>query len=141
MNLINNFKFLLILRSKKQKIDYSDTEYSIEPQDYSSTHAVEYLIETDRQESIKGEDDEDDGFCNSDEQTHESADEEIVKTQKCEPEEQTFYAFDATTGGNVNVSIQPEEITYRESFLNETPHAELDSWLLGIKDTISVSYL
>lgn len=127
-------------RSKNPRADFSEAEYSNEAQEYASSTAVEYLIEADRHEIIKDDDDQD-FKGEDDDQTQESADEQLIEISKSEHEQQSFYPYETTAVNTENVSsMQHDELTFRESYSTETPHmsSELDSWLLGIKETILV---
>lgn len=127
-------------RLKKTEETY---DYGIDSQDYSNTHGVEYLIEADHHEDIKEDIEERDGFCNRDDDEHvqESTDDQhSIKADNVE-QEQLFYTYEATNINNENSLIHQDDQTCRDSYSNEPQHlsAELDSWLLGVKETIMVS--
>lgn len=139
--------------SKRTKLELHETSvYSVESQD-DYTAAVEYLIETDPNESQQLENDDD-----VEEETslntisreyvvHEMRDEEKIenihdiKENSEEANDQTFLNYDDAAANNETASPQHLEIPYQESFANDSRSEnsiELDSWLSGIKETIMV---
>jgi hydroxylamine reductase (hybrid-cluster protein) len=149
----SNFNF----RAKKPREEFFETSYS-ETQDYSPAHAVEYLIETDHDNNesrIENEEDEEEqtemifqATSGDDEQqiqeiTHDQIENDISAIKSEEQVAQTVFAYETRVENEIETTPH-EEITYQESFVNETQSlvpSELDSWLNSLKQTLLVRRL
>lgn len=119
-----------------------------ETQDYSPAHAVEYLIETDNNESRAENDEEEQAemifqtnSVDDEQQIQEITHEQIENDIKNEEQiAQTIFTYEPKMD-HENESTPHEEISYQESFVNEasTPvPSDLDSWLSSLKQTLLV---
>lgn len=125
----------------------------MESQDEYSA-AVEYLIETDQNESQQ--DDEDDeheeislNAISQEYDINELKDEEkvsdisVLKDDNLELGEPTFLNYDSAIN-NETISSHQDEIPYQESFVTDAQSEsslQLDSWLSGVKETILVIFV
>lgn len=134
MQIEEHLTIIFIFRSKRPKEDIFEPIYTVDTQDYSSSHGVEYLIETDQNES-QPEDDVDEGeeqmlFTVSGDDEHNLNDipaDHIIESGN--PEDQDEKKFFADP--------QNEEVSYQEAYINEShSNSNLDNWLTGIKETL-----
>lgn len=134
-------------RSVQQENEIYEAVYNcVETQEYSPTHAVEYLIETESQQESQPENEieEEDASIfqveaqEDEKQSSETVPEQIESLTNIH-EHQRIMKFET----NENID-QNEEITYQETFIEESPPnitfeadtTALDLWLKSVKETL-----
>jgi hypothetical protein len=130
-------------REKKARQEYFETSYS-ENQDCSPSH-VEYIIESEQDNTdcrVEEEEDEEPSLYF---QTTSVEEEQIQETATAENNRNSVKPDDRIAqsvclyDSNENESTPHEEISYQEAFVNEASlpvTSELDSWLSSLKQTL-----